>query len=77
MMNLLLGHQGHIQPVYYRLKAIWKQLMHLPKPAFLRKRRILEVVRFNDKVRRDMVADHFQPVALLVSKLPLSALLFP
>ena len=39
--------------------------MHLPKPALLRKRRIVEVTWINSKIGGDMVADHFEPAALL------------
>jgi hypothetical protein len=66
----MLRDQGHIQGFYYGLNALWKQTMHFPKPTFLREGRILEIVRFNDKIRCDVVAEHFQPVALLVGELP-------
>ncbi len=51
--------------------------MYLSQPTLLRKGRILEVVFVNRKIRPDVIADHLQPMALLIGKLPLSALLLP
>ncbi len=35
--------------------------MHFPEPTFLSKRRVLEVVRLNHKVRGDVVASRLRP----------------
>ena len=43
--------------------------MHLPEPTFLRKRCVVEVARIDSKIRGDVVADHFEPAALLGSEL--------
>jgi len=44
--------------------------MHLPQPTLLGKGRVLEVISLNHKIRRDVVADHLQPVPLFIRELP-------
>ena len=46
-----------------------KQLMHFPQPAFLRERRVVEVAWIDSEIRGDVVADHFEPAALLGGEL--------
>jgi hypothetical protein len=41
-----------------------KQLVDFAKPALLRERRVIEVVRLYAEVRGDMIPDHLQPLEL-------------
>src|SRR3989442_1459893 len=64
-----LGCQDRIQIFDYVTQLIAKQLMHLPQPAFSIEWCQLEVVLLDIQARRDVVSDHFQPMALLVREL--------
>ena len=58
--------QSLIQLLDDRVQLITEQLVNLPQPAFLRKRRVLEIIWLDTQVRGNVVPNHLQPVPLFL-----------